>query len=300
MRRSTVLIAGAAGQLGRELLRAAWPADTCVIGLGRAQLDLTDADKVREAVAAARPATIVNAAAYTDVDRAEREVSLAQAVNRDGVVNLVAAAEEAGARLVHISTDYVFDGRKAGWYVEADPVAPISVYGRTKAAGEEAARRLERHLILRTAALFGSQGSNFVTKILAAARQRSSVQIVDDQKTCPSSARDVAAAIVRLVTDETASALTGTFHLAGPTSATWFEFATEALAPQVAAGAVTVDPVTSDEFAALAPRPADSRLDSTALREATGIALRSWREALPDVLRELEPAGAEPPHRRSS
>jgi dTDP-4-dehydrorhamnose reductase len=282
-----VLVTGAGGQLGRELMRASWAPGTQVIGADRARLDITDRDAADSLVRALRPDAIINAAAYTAVDSAEDEPTVADAVNRCGVEHLAAAAERYGTRLVHLSTDYVFDGTKSGWYVETDPVSPVGVYARTKEAGEQAARSVGRHLILRTAWVYGALGSNFVRTMMTLGASRPSLRVVHDQVGCPSSAQDLADALVALVQDRAQDDLVGTYHLASPTAATWFEFASAILQVPLATDQLTIEAISTAEYPTAAARPANSRLDSTAIREATGVQLRPWHEALPDVVREL-------------
>lgn len=283
-----VLVTGAAGQVGAELMRAAWPAGVAVTGVDRRGLDITDATAVDAVVAELAPEVIVNAAAYTAVDRAETEPDLAQAVNATGVAHLAAAADRHGSRLVHLSTDYVFDGTKDGWYVEDDPVAPLGVYGATKLAGEQAAAAAERHLILRTAWVYGALGANFVATMLRLGAERDELAVVADQRGCPTAAVDIAAAIVDLVTagldgDE----LSGTFHLASPEEATWHEFACAILSEQIAGGRLAVRAIPTTDYPTPAARPANSRLDSTAIADAAGIVLPAWSTTMPAVRAEL-------------
>ncbi|MFN3216048.1 MAG: dTDP-4-dehydrorhamnose reductase [Acidimicrobiales bacterium] len=283
-----VLVTGAAGQVGAELMRAAWPAGVAVTGVDRRGLDITDAAAVDAVVADLAPEVIVNAAAYTAVDRAETEPDLAQAVNATGVAHLAAAANRHGSRLIHISTDYVFDGTKDGWYVETDPVAPLGVYGATKLAGEQAAAAAERHLILRTAWVYGALGANFVATMLRLGAERDELAVVADQRGCPTAAIDIAAAIVDLVTagldgDE----LTGTYHLASPEEATWHGFACAILAEPIASGRLRVRAIPTTDYPTPAARPANSRLDSTAIADAAGIVLPAWSTTMPAVRAEL-------------
>lgn len=283
-----VLVTGAGGQLGAELMRAATPPALEVVGTDRAALDIADRAAVRSVVADIRPDVIVNAAAYTAVDRAEQEPELAFAANADGVSHLVGAAREVDARLVHMSTDYVFDGTKSGWYVESDPVRPLGVYGESKAAGEQAARAHDRHLILRTSWVFGALGSSFVSTMLRLAAERDEIAVVDDQLGCPTSAADIAGAIVALLSETGgADELRGTFHLASPEAATWFQFARQILAPNIADGSLELRPLTTAEYPTPAARPANSRLDSGAIFAARGVRLPSWRESVKPVVHEL-------------
>ncbi|MEL7156709.1 MAG: dTDP-4-dehydrorhamnose reductase, partial [Actinomycetota bacterium] len=191
----TVLVTGADGQVGRELQRTPWAAGVDLRAHGSGALDITDPSAVAAAVEATAPDVIVNAAAYTAVDRAEDEPARAFAVNGEGVAHLAAAADQVGALLVHLSTDYVFDGAKAGRYVEADPVHPLGVYGRSKVAGEEAAALAGRSITLRTSWVYGALGGNFVATMLRLALERDELGVVDDQYGCPTSAADLALAI---------------------------------------------------------------------------------------------------------
>lgn len=286
-----VLITGAAGQLGRELRRFPWPDGTTLLGTDRGALDITDEAALRTFVGNERPDVIVNAAAYTAVDRAEEEPELAEAVNHLAVASMASAADQVGARLIQISTDYVFDGSKDGWYVETDPVKPLGVYGATKARGEDAARRASRHLVLRTAWVYGALGQNFVRTMVRLARERDDLGVVDDQVGCPSCTIDLAAAIAELATEAVADELSGTFHLASPTEATWYQFACAVLADDIAAGRVTVRPIPTSDYPTPAARPANSRLDSSALEASRGIRLRPWQDALPDVVAEIAQSG---------
>lgn len=291
-----VLVTGAAGQVGAELMRAAWPDGTELVGLDRSGLDVADAAAVAAAVADVAPDVIVNAAAYTAVDRAESEPDLADAVNAAGPGHLATAASAGGARLIHLSTDYVFDGTAPGWYVETDPIAPLGAYGRSKAAGEAAvAAGTERHLILRTAWVYGALGANFVATMRRLAADRDELRVVADQRGCPTSAADIAAAIVALCADTgSTDELAGVFHLASPIEATWHELACAALADRIDAGSVVVHPITTAEYPTPAPRPANSRLDSGAVAAARGVVLPDWRDSVKRVVAELVASGRVP------
>lgn len=286
-----VLITGAGGQLGRELARTPWPEDARVTSTDRRTLDITDAAAVRRAIAASRPDVIINAAAYTAVDRAEEEPDLADAVNHLAVRHLATAANDVGARLIHVSTDYVFDGSKDGWYVESDPIRPLGVYGATKASGEEAARVTPRHLILRTAWVYGALGHNFVRTMLRLARERTELSVVEDQVGCPSCTVDLAHSIAALAVERRGEELRGTFHLASPTATSWHEFACSILQREVERGELTIHPIPTSQYPTPAARPANSRLDSSALATARGIELRPWQDALPGVVAEIRSSG---------
>ena len=210
-----ILVFGRTGQVATELRRAAWPEGFVVECLGRESVDVARSSEVRDAVVGSHPAVVVNAAAYTAVDKAESEPEVAFAVNRDGAAHLAEACNEAGVSLIHISTDYVFDGETSGAYVEDDPVNPINVYGASKEAGERAVRQgLAAHVILRTAWVYSPYGHNFVKTMLRLGREHDELAVVDDQRGSPTGAADVARAIVaiasRLVAGKTDGF--GTFH----------------------------------------------------------------------------------------
>ena len=284
---TAVVVTGAGGQLGRDLCRADWAEATTVTGLTRAELDITDAEAVRWRLDELAPDVIVNAAAYTAVDRAEKEPELAHRINADAVGHLARWVDDAGARLVQISTDYVFDGEKEGWYVESDPVHPLGVYGETKAEGEARAREAARHVILRTAWVYGALGANFVTTMRRLADERGHLRVVADQVGCPSATADLAAAIGKLVAQDPIGEAVGTFHLASPTAASWYDFARSILADAIGAG-LHVEPIPTSEYPTPAARPQNSRLASDVIQSAHGIGVRSWQDALPDVIAELD------------
>jgi dTDP-4-dehydrorhamnose reductase len=284
-----VLVCGAGGQLGRELQRVSWPPRFEIHAVGREQLDITDETAVETRVAALRPHVIVNAAAYTAVDRAEDEPATAFAVNAAGVGHLVRAAERCGARLLHVSTDYVFDGTKTGWYVESDPIAPLGVYGNSKAEGERLALQYPGSTVLRTAWLFGALGQNFVTTMLRLARERQKIGVVADQYGCPTAAKDVAVALVNVAQaclDGTIDG--GLFHLASPVAATWHEFAAAIFNASQHGFHGEFRKLTTAEYPTRARRPANSRLDSSLIEARLGIRLPDWRDSVVDVVRELE------------
>lgn len=295
-----VLITGAGGQVGRELRRAHWPeimsegADICdaeLIALDAEVLDITDRHAVLATIDRERPDVIVNAAAYTAVDRAEDEPERATAVNATAVAYLADAADRVGALLVQISTDYVFDGTKDGWYTETDPVNPLGVYGRTKLAGEERALTADRSVVLRTAWVYGALGSNFVTTMLRLARERDEIGVVADQVGCPTAAADIAAAIVELVraTDGGRSMPSHRlYHLASPTAVSWFDLATAVFAASAHGYGGICRPLTTDQYPTRARRPANSRLDSSLLTRELGIVLPSFEQSLKSVVAELE------------
>jgi dTDP-4-dehydrorhamnose reductase len=281
-----VVITGAGGQLGLDLLDAFDDHD--VVGLTRAELDVTDEAAVAAAVAQLRPRLVINAAAATDVDGCETDPMGAHRANALGPWWLARACERAGATLVTFSTDYVFDGRaptgpggSPRGYVEGDPVAPLSVYGRSKAAGEQLVREtLAHHHIVRTAWVSGARGRNFVRTMLRLADQGAPVRVVDDQIGSPTLTRDLARAVRALAV----SGRYGTVHLANEGSCSWFELAGAIFAE--AGRTVDLSPQPSSAIARPAPRPAWSVLDTTHA-VALGLGLPHWRDGLVRLLGEL-------------
>lgn len=277
-----LLVLGRRGQLGWELERLL-PAFGEVIAFDRSQCDLADAALLAAKVRAARPEVIVNAAAYTAVERAESEPQLAYAVNAAAPAVLADEARQLGAFLVHYSTDYVFDGAKKTPYVEADTPHPLQVYGKSKLAGEAAIRACGcRHAILRTSWVYAARGRNFLLAMLDKARRRERLRVVADQRGTPTWACDIAqltAAMLRL-----SYLPEGTFHAAAAGETTWCEFAREIL--RLADIAAPVEAVASADYAGAAKRPANSVLDSTLLPRVAGVpAIGHWRERLAIAMR---------------
>lgn len=286
-----VLVTGAGGQVGRELLRAAWPESTDVVGFTSSELDITDPAAVERTVADTEPDVLVNAAAYTAVDAAEDDEARATAVNATAVGHLAAAADTVDAFLVHLSTDYVFDGTKPDPYVEDDPIAPIGAYGRSKAAGEAAALDAADSVVLRTAWVYGALGNNFVRTMLRLAGERDTLGVVGDQVGSPTSAADIAATIVELVARRAEEPLPHRlYHLAAPDTASWHEFAMATFAASAAGFDGVCNELTTDQYPTKAVRPANSRLNTTRLTTLLGHPLPSWTSSLPRVVAEMEGA----------
>jgi len=284
------LVIGETGQLARAL-RIAAPNMTF---LGRDALDLADPAAAEEAVVACAPRLVINAAAYTAVDRAEIDAATAEAVNRDGVAALARAAARTGAALVHVSTDYVFDGSKQGEWVETDPTGPLGVYGASKLAGEAVALAANpRTLVLRTSWAYSPWGRNFVTTMLRLA-DRERLTVVDDQFGKPSSALDLAEAILgiapRLVTATEETAPCGVFHYAGRGVTSWAGFAREIFSQARGVLVPTVPeivPIPGRDYPTPARRPANSALDCAAFERVFGIATVDWRAALARVIGQI-------------
>jgi dTDP-4-dehydrorhamnose reductase len=297
--RATVLVIGCRGQVGRELMEARPSAGVSPIGLSRGDLDVTDRDAVRLVVDRHRPMLIVNAAAYTAVDRAESEPEAAFAVNAAGPGHLAEAAAAAGISLVHLSTDYVFDGAKPGAYTEDDPIGPLGVYGASKAAGERAIReRLDHHVILRTSWVFGTHGTNFVKTMMRLGRERGRLHVVADQRGCPTGAADLAAAILGIAHQlliERRSNAWGTYHFAGRGATNWYDFADAIFerAEPFWGRRPELAPITTADYPTPARRPAASVLDCTRFDRTFALPRRPWTERLDTVVRRL--VAAHPP-----
>ncbi len=289
-----VLIVGHSGQLAQSLRLARWPGEWRVTAIGRPELDLTDNASIARQLTAFQPQVVVNAAAYTAVDKAEDEAAAAHALNAAGVGGL---AEQCSARnlpLIHISTDYVFDGTKAGAYAESDPVAPLGVYGHTKLAGEQAiAEVLDRFVILRTAWVFSPYGHNFVKTMLRLAGERDHLNVVDDQHGSPTYAPHLADAIVRIagrMLDGVGSnEITGVYHAAGEGETTWCGLARAVFEESQKLGGpiATVGAITTEEYPTPAKRPANSRLATDKLAETFGVRLPHWRQGVARCVKEL-------------
>jgi dTDP-4-dehydrorhamnose reductase len=292
------MVFGAGGQVGREVCRADWPVTYELVPFDRNAADITKAASVGAIIARERPDLVINLAAYTAVDRAESEPEAAWAVNCAGAAHIAAACGEDGVPLVHLSTDYVFDGRKSEPYREEDAVAPLNVYGRSKEAGERVVRTAApRHIILRTAWVYGAYGTNFVKTMLRLGAERPVLQVVSDQRGSPTAAADIAAALIAIARQiERGGTKWGTFHFAAASSTTWHGFAEEIVGLARRFGAwpsgsgPRVEPITTDQYPTAAQRPMNSVLDCRKIA-ALGISPPSWQSSLPAVVRKL--VGAE-------
>jgi dTDP-4-dehydrorhamnose reductase len=287
-----ILLTGANGQVGWELQRSLAPLGE-VVALDRDELDLANNDALRQRVRDLAPQAIVNAAAYTAVDRAESEPDLARAINAIAPGVLAEEAKRLDAVLVHYSTDYVFDGTKAGAYVENDPTNPLSVYGRTKLEGEQAIGATGcRHLTLRTSWVYAARGHNFALTMLRLARERRGLRIVDDQIGAPTWCREIAKATAALLSAGFAApGADGLYHLTASGATSWFGFAQAIFeSPEmVRLGIVppTLEAIPASAYPTPARRPANSRLDCSRLERQAGIRLGPWDAALARCLAEL-------------
>jgi dTDP-4-dehydrorhamnose reductase len=277
-----IAVFGAGGQLGRALTRVG---DASVTAFDRAAADITNKAAVDAALRQARADIAINAGAYTAVDKAESDEAIAHAINAHGARHVAAAAQALGIPVIHISTDYVFDGTKHGAYVEDDPIAPLGAYGRSKAQGEAMVRAAcERAVILRTAWVYGLEGANFVKTMLRLGAERDVLRVVNDQRGNPTFADDLADGILKIagrLTDQW-----GTYHLTGSGQATWFEFASAIFAKRPGP---RLEPIATREYPTPARRPANSVLDSTKAKRTFAVELPPWNDGLSRMLDALRP-----------
>ncbi len=288
----SVLVTGGKGQLGTELACYAWPDGWQATAIDIKECDLADPDAVARIVASEDWAAVINAGAYTAVDRAEDDVVAAWAVNALAPAALAAACRHAAIPIVQISTDYVFDGTQTGVRLPSDSPHPLGVYGASKLAGELAvATSGARHAILRSSWVVSAHGGNFVKTMLRLAGERDSLTVVADQRGCPTGAVDLAAAAatiaIALATDPESA--NGVWHFSNAGATTWYDFAEAIMAGSAARGGATatVSPIMTTDYPTAARRPANSVLDTTSLTRDFGIRPRPWQDALDDILDAL-------------
>ena len=286
-----LIITGANGQVGREFEKTAGFPGLEIIPLARNELDITSRRQVEKTVEALAPGLVVNAAAYTAVDMAEKEPGKASAVNREGPLNLAEVCRARSVPLIHISTDYVFDGTSRIPYVEDDPASPLGVYGMSKWEGEQAVRNvLDEHIILRVSWVFGVHGSNFVKTMLRIGKERREVRVVYDQHGCPTPAADIAGVILSIA-EQICSGRTdawGTYHYSGLGETTWFHFAQKifSMADSIVAFSLPVIiPIPSTEYPTPAKRPLNSVFDCSRIKAVFGIEQAPWEPGLEAVIR---------------
>lgn len=287
-----ILVAGKTGQVARAMTELARESRVALVTAGRPELDIENADSVERIVTAVVPKAIVNAAAYTAVDKAETEPDKAYSINCDGAARLAAAAARRNIPFIHISTDYVFDGNKAAPYLEDDAPSPLSVYGRSKLQGELAVRdAFAEAIIIRTSWLFSPVAPNFVRTMLRLAETRESVGVVDDQLGSPTAAEDLAAAILAILgeCDQDASSRAGLYHFTCAGATTWHGFAEAVYAGWASRGhhVPHLKPITTAEYPTPARRPANSRLDCGKIERTFGIQRRPWQKSLDSCLDAL-------------
>ncbi|CAK2054975.1 dTDP-4-dehydrorhamnose reductase [Vibrio crassostreae] len=286
-----ILITGCHGQVGSSLTeQLANHESTEVLALDREYLDITSQGAVNAAVAEFKPSIIINAAAHTAVDKAEEEIGLSYAINRDGPKYLAQAAQSVDAAILHISTDYVFEGNKAGEYVEADATNPQGVYGKSKLAGEIAvAQACEKHVILRTAWVFGENGNNFVKTMLRLGENRDALSIVGDQFGGPTYAGDIANVLIQIAKRITQGDTVeyGVYHYSGLPHVSWFDFAGAIFDVAVEQGVLVKKPnltsITTDQYPTPAKRPSNSRLSTEKITLGFSVEASDWKAALKNI-----------------
>lgn len=290
-----ILITGSKGQLGSQITHMINKGESeigeisekyktsQIIGVDVEDLDITNLNEVQDYVYKLRPDIIINTAAYTNVDACESNEDMAFKVNALGPRNLAIAAEKVGAKIIHISTDYVFKGDGNMPYREYDITNPVSVYGKTKLAGEKFVRELSsRYFIVRTSWLYGYNGSNFVKTILKAGKEKGHLDVVNDQRGNPTNAEDLSHHILKVALSEEY----GTYHCTGMGECSWYDFATKII--EYAGVKCTVSPSTSDQLTRAAKRPSYSSLDNMMLRCTVGDEMREWKEALKIFIERIE------------
>lgn len=286
-----ILITGCHGQVGSSLAeQLSNRENTEVLAFDREHLDITSQDAVNAAVAEFKPSIIINAAAHTAVDKAEEEIDLSYAINRDGPKYLALAAQSVDAAILHISTDYVFEGNKAGEYVEADTTNPQGVYGKSKLAGEIAVvQACEKHVILRTAWVFGDNGNNFVKTMLRLGENRDSLSIVGDQFGGPTYAGDIANALIQIAKRITQGDTVeyGVYHYSGLPHVSWFDFADAIFDVAVEQGVLVKKPnltsIATDQYPTPAKRPSNSRLSTEKITLGFSVEASDWKAALKNI-----------------
>ncbi len=297
---SSIMVTGGAGQLATALARAGGAA---VRRVGRPEFDFDRPDTLAAVFQATRPALLVNAAAWTAVDAAEAEPDAAGRANRDGPATLAALCADAGIPMIHVSTDYVFDGLKGAPYTEADPTSPTGVYGRTKLEGEQAVlAACPRAVVLRTSWVYSAVGKNFVRTMLGAAQRLPRLRVVADQQGCPTSADDLAEAILAVARQlggadgEQEPSQSGVFHACGAGAATWHGLATAVFqdAARHDHPVPEVDAITTQNWPTPARRPPDSRLDCGKLAQTFGVRLPDWRASVARTVDELLAPASQP------
>jgi dTDP-4-dehydrorhamnose reductase len=284
----TILITGAGGQVSHELATADSPHR--LVALTRQQFEITAPVQIAEVFASYQPDILINAAAYTQVDLAENEAELAFAINCDGVANLAQACKQVDIPMLHISTDYVFDGSKQGAYKESDPISAPGVYGESKAAGDAVLQTtLEQHIVLRTSWVFSATGNNFVKTMLRLGKEREELGIVNDQHGCPTSARSIAEVLLNIADRYLQGKVVewGTYHYCNQPETTWFSFATEIFEQAGGFESLKLNAITTNDYPTPAKRPQNSVLDCAKIEAQFGIEQVSWVDELGLVLDQV-------------
>ena len=287
MSKASILLTGGTGQIGQAVLRHAAERGLEIFAPTRAQMDLTNAQSITDMVASRPWSAVINCAAYTAVDRAETDAELAELVNAAAPAIFAAETAKRDIPIIHVSTDYVFDGTKNGPYVEEDAVNPLGVYGRTKEKGESAVRTLNpRHAIIRTAWVVSAGGANFMNTMIRLASERSEVNVVNDQIGCPSNASDIAEALLEVAAHPQAQF--GNWHFVNGGEASWYDLAAHIFADMQQRGLSTpvLNAIPTSQYPTPAERPSNSRLSTSAIQRDFGIQPRHWQDAIDAILAE--------------
>ncbi|MBW1758998.1 MAG: dTDP-4-dehydrorhamnose reductase [Deltaproteobacteria bacterium] len=285
-----ILVTGSKGQLGWELIRKSSDFDFEILGTDRFQLDITRQNQIESFFTQFQPDLVINAAAYTNVDAAESDPKTAFAVNKTGPSNLAKVCEKYAVPLIHVSTDYVFDGQKGSPYLETDPVSPLGVYGKSKEEGENEIRlHIKAHVIIRTAWLYGAYGHNFVKTMLRLGREKNGIIVVDDQYGSPTSASDLAEAVLTISKQiqDGLDVKWGTYHYCGKGITTWHGFAEKIFETAKKYGPLkitNIKPVTTTEYPTQTKRPEFSALDCTLIEKNFSINPKPWEDSLKVVI----------------
>ena len=288
-----ILILGANGQVGKELSKRADDFEVNATAFTRTELDITDSQAVARVLENLRPHTVINAAAYTAVDDAEKRPEEAYRVNRDAPENLAKICEKLSIPIIHISTDYVFDGKKSGAYLEGDPVRPLGIYGRSKEAGEAVIRdNTEKYIIFRTSWVYAAHGNNFLRTMMRLANERSELNIVEDQCGVPTCAVDIADALLLIskrITNNTLEPLWGTFHYTSRNPTTWRSFAEEIFKElqNYKMSVPLVNGIPSSQYPTPALRPLNSVLNCDKIERVFSVPRRDWKEGMREVVAQL-------------
>lgn len=275
-----ILVTGANGQLASALKKHADISRGTLVFLDKSTLDITNQTSIEQEILKYKPSIIINTAAYTSVDKAESEIDLAMRVNQDGASNLAMLCKRHHIALIHISTDYVFDGKSKHGYKESDAPNPLNIYGKSKLSGEEAVReQCEKHVILRVSGIFSEYGSNFVKTMLRLAQERDQLNVVSDQFTCPTYADDIAIAILTICNN---FSHTGTYHFCSQPVTSWHEFAATII--NEATLATPVKAIKTADYSLPAQRPAYSVLDCKKIYKDYGIVQPEWKHAIKNIV----------------
>ncbi len=288
-----ILVIGSSGQLGWEVVKQGQNRSFNVLGVSTPQMDITNSSQIENIFSAYQPSLVINAAAYTNVDRAESEDKLAFAINSDGPENLAKSCAKTDTPLIHISTDYVFDGKKKSSYRETDPISPLGIYGRSKAEGEQKVRsHLKQHMILRTSWLYGVHGHNFVKTMLKLGREKETLKVVTDQYGSPTCAADLAAVVLTIGERirNNSNIRWGTYHYCGKGVTSWYGFAEAIFEFARLYGSITltrIEPIITAEYPTRTERPSFSALDCSLIQKQFNIKPKPWRQSLKITVRQL-------------